>query len=805
MSDRGKTIAPGQPGITPRWTSSAKSGVGTALGPRSRVWYTISHGILNEVYYPHIDRANTRDLGLIVTDTQGWFSEEKRQTASVVTTLAPGVPGYRVVNTCIEGRYRITKIIIADPERDVVLQHMRFEALRGRRTDYRLFALLAPHLANQGEHNSGRAGDYKGMPALFAKRDGRALAMASSVGFAAMSCGYVGVSDGWQQLRGDGRLVECYPDAPDGNIALTGQVDLEANDGSFVLALAFGYTDDDAGNNARASLLGDFDATCDAFVDDWKRFHARSRTRFEVDDEYQLSVAVLQTHEDKSHRGGLIASLSIPWGQCKGDHDLGGYHVVWPRDLVESASALLAAGHADAARNALQYLMVTQEADGHWPQNMWLDGRRYWTGNQLDETAFPILLADHLRRTRALVSLNVWPMVRRAAAYVVRNGPVTPEDRWEEDGGYSSFTLAALIAGLLAAADFADIADEPVAAAYLRETADAWYADIDRWTYVEHTSLAESVGVDGYYVRIAPCDVTDPNTGHPHLIAIKNQPAEAARVDYESVVSPDALQLVRFGLRAAGDQRILNTVRVIDAVLCTRTPTGPVWHRYNHDGYGEHADGKAYDGTGIGRGWPLLAGERGHYEVAAGNLDGARELLDVIRRQTNCGMIPEQVWDAADIPERELAKGHPSGSAMPLAWAHAEYVKLVRSIHDRRVFDMPPQTRARYLESSPANPFALWRFNNKPRVVTEGKTLRIEAGARHVVHWSADAWQHTADTQARDTTLGMWVTDLPTKALAAGTTLVFTFFWTDAGHWEGTDFSVVVTPSAARQSARRDG
>ncbi|MFP3581742.1 hypothetical protein SB659_19475, partial [Arthrobacter sp. SIMBA_036] len=90
--------------------------------------------------------------------------------------------------------------------------------------------------------------------------------------------------------------------------------------------------------------------------------------------------------------GAIIASLSIPWGSSKGDDDLGGYHLVWTRDLVETAGGLLAAGaHADALE-VLDYLVATQEADGHWVQNSWLDGRPYWKGIQMDETAFPILL-----------------------------------------------------------------------------------------------------------------------------------------------------------------------------------------------------------------------------------------------------------------------------------------------------------------------------------------------------------------------------------------------------------------------------
>src|SRR5262249_41587719 len=230
------------------------------------------------------------------------------------------------------------------------------------------------------------------------------------------------------------------------------------------------------------------------------------------DDLYRIMTVVLRTHESKSLLGGIIASLSIPWGFNKGDNDLGGYHLVWPRDLVENAGGLLAAGAGDDALRVLHYLLVTQEPDGHWPQNMWLDGTPYWDGVQMDETAFPILLVDLARHEGVLkreVQDRLWPMVKRAAAYLIRNGPVTQEDRWEEDAGYSPFTLAAEIAALLCAADLADIYGEEAAATYLRETADAWNADIERWIYARDTDVCRQVGVDGYYVRIAPPEEAD--------------------------------------------------------------------------------------------------------------------------------------------------------------------------------------------------------------------------------------------------------------------------------------------------------
>ncbi len=261
----------------------------------------------------------------------------------------------------------------------------------------------------------------------------------------------------------------------------------------------------------------------------------------------------------------------------------------------------------------------------------------------------------------------------------------------------------------------------------------------------------------------------------------------------DEVVSPDALALVRFGLRSAHDPRILNTIKVIDAYLKQETATGPIWHRYDDDGYGEHEDGSAFDGTGIGRGWPLLAGERAHYEIAAGNAPEAARLLSVMEAQTSPGgLIPEQVWDAPDIPEKELFNGKPSGSAMPLVWAHAEHVKLIRSLSQGKVFDMPPQTWQRYVERSTPSRVTPWRFNQKCRRLREGQVLRIECLVPGVVHWSSDGWQTVNDTQTTDTRAGVHYADLPTSGLSAGSTVTFTFHWPGADRWEGTDFSVAV-------------
>jgi glucoamylase len=772
--------------------------VGTALNLHSKVWFTLSHGILNEVYFPRVDQACTRDLGLIVTNGSSFFSEEKRHCSFENLPLEPGIPVYQLTNTELQGRYRIEKEVFCDPYRNVVLQKVRFVPLQGNLTDYRLYALLAPHLANCGRENTGWAGDYKGTPMLFAQRNDCALAFACSTPWQNMAVGFVGFSDGWQDLSQHYQLTWNYSRAENGNIALTGEIDLAACAGECVLALSFGGIWAEAGQQARSSLLEPYAALRTDYVWHWKNWQAELLKLDEPGREidlYRASAATLRCHESKDFLGGVIASLSIPWGFNKGDEDLGGYHLIWPRDLVETACGFLAAGAELDAWRVLRYLEATQEGDGHWGQNLWLDGRAYWEGVQMDETAFPILLVDILRRQSRSVVPDLqrwWALVSRAAGFIVRNGPVTQQDRWEEDAGYSPFTLAVEISSLLAAADLAECVGQKEIAAHLRDTADCWNDSIERWAYAEHSDLARQLGVEGYYVRISPPESDCAASPLEGFVPIKNRPAGQDLERVVHLISPDSLALVRFGLRAPDDPRILNTIKVIDALLKVDLPQGPGWYRYNGDGYGEHQDGSPFDGTGIGRPWPLLAGERAHYELAAGRPQVAEALLRVMELSTGGGrLIPEQVWDADDIAQLELFRGKSSGSACPLVWAHSEYIKLRRSLRDGKIFDQPPQTVQRYqVERRKAVHFE-WRFNNKCRTMPQGKKLMLVLPQPAFVHWTFDGWQTTQDTPTDDA-LGAYVAHLPSDQLAVGREIVFTFFWQKQQRWEGSNYTVAI-------------
>lgn len=794
-------VAPGRPGIDPRWTSSAKNGVGTALSPRSPVWFTLSHGILNEVYYPRVDSACTRDLGLIVTGPDGYFSEEKRHCQSRTKPLRAGIPAFEVVNTARDGRYEISKEIITDPERPCVLQRLSFSARTGAADAYHVHALLAPHLVNAGAHNSAWVGEIEGAQILFAVGQSHYLALAASVPWRAMSAGFVGASDGWQQLQGTGRIDPQYHRADDGNVALVGEIGFGPEQPKVDLALGFGQTEQEAASRALASLADGFEKAKAGYVANWERWQSGLRPLTRDSGQHQpyvTSAATLASHHAVGRPGAVVASLSIPWGSSKGDGDLGGYHLVWPRDLVETAGGFLAAGEAGEALAILEYLREVQEPSGRWPQNLWLDGRPYWGGVQMDECAFPILLADLLSRNGHLSGpalARALPMVRRAAGYILMNGPATAEDRWEENAGYSPFSLAVEIAALLGAADLLDANNEPATAQHLRETADCWNQQVERWTFAGDPGFCQSVGISGHYVRIAPTGPTDRVNASDGSTQIKNRTSDRSSLPVGAVISPDALALVRFGLRAADDPHILQTVKAIDHALRVALPQGPLWYRYTGDGYGEHEDGAPFNGAGKGRPWPLLAGERAHYELAAGRVAAAEALLGTLEASAgDGGLLPEQSWDAPDIPQRELFFGRPSGSAMPLVWAHSEHLKLLRSLENGAVFDMPPQGVKRYIRDKTGAALRIWRLNNQLTRIQQGKVLRIELEKPAMIHWSRDGWTTTTDTRTVPSALGSHFADLPVANMKHDATVVFTLFWQDAGAWENTDFTIRIAP-----------
>jgi len=759
-----------KPGNPPSWGSGAKSAVGTAATRESCVWFTLARGCITETFYPRPDLAHTRCLFLTVTTPDGFFSDERLDTIQTVRMPEPGVPLFEVVNRCRNDRYSITKTVATDPARNVLIQRIRFERISPHDI-FRLWVFLAPALGNEAYGND--ASIDPAHTALVASRQQFAMALTASCGFVQAGCFYQGPRDLWNRLKNNEPIADFPDHAGDGNVLLAGEVDLRNGDGDLLLALGFAESRHDAIRAASESAASDFEEMAGTYIDGWREYrrHCATFPLSSAAHVYEASVAALKIHQSKEAAAGIVASLGVPWGETEQQILDFRYQLCWTRDAVEIGTALIAMGDADSAKSAWQFLASTQDEDGHWAQNMWLDGRPHWNGIQMDETALPILLADMLRRHYLLPPADAWPSVRRAAAYLVQNGPGTQQDRWENDGGYSPYTLAVEIAALLAAAEFADLVAEASIAAYFRAVADWWNDRIEEWTFI-----------DGHYVRLSSPE--------------KNRSGEIRRMfvkKREHSLSAAALALVRFGLRAAADPRILQTVADLDRHLKSETATGPVWHRYPDDHYGEYDDGRPFDGHGVGRGWPLLGGERAHYEIARGNPDEARRLAAVIEKQANvCGFLPEQVWDSFDIPERGLWSGRPSGSAMPLVWAHAEYVKLLRSLRDNAVFDMPPQPVERYQRNHVTSSYAFWRPEHKICALPQGKLLRVESPKAAKVYWTLDDWKTVECTPTTDSLLGIYYCDLPTSTLPPDACVGFTLWWETDQCWENRAYELCV-------------
>ena len=727
---RGERVAFGQPGIEPKWTHGGKDGVGTAYATSSRVWFTLWNGIITESYYPTIDTPQIRDLQYLITDGKSFFHEERRHLQSQTERPWPNALAYRVTNSDRDGRYRIQKEIITDPHLPCILQRTKLTGDREFLSQLRFYALCSPHLEVGGWGNSGYVVEAAGHEILAAEKHGTWLALAATVPFRKLSVGYVGQSDGWTDLAHNFQMDWEFDRAPDGNIALTGELELDGGD-EFTLGLAFGRGLHNAVTTLLQALGIPFQEQLARYVDQWQRPCRKTLSLAKASGDggklYETSVSLLLAHEDKTFPGAFIASLSIPWGELKGDEDMGGYHLVWVRDMVQSATALLAAGHTETPLRALIYLASSQHADGGFPQNFWIYGQPYWRGIQLDEVAFPILLAWRLHEAKALGNFDPYPMVIRAAGYLLRHGTVTQQERWEEASGFSPSTLAASIAALFCASSFARERGDLGTAEFAEDYADFLESHVETWTVTTEGTLLPDI--KRHYIRIHPVDINDvcpnedPNQGN--LVLTNRPPGTPWALPAEEIVDAGFLELVRYGIRNPDDPIIVDSLRVVDALLKVETPYGPCWHRYNHDGYGQREDGLGYQGWGRGRAWPLLTGERGHYELAAGR-DVAGFLRAMEGFASSKGLLTEQIWDEPDQPELFMFLGKPTGAAMPLMWAHAEYIKLLRSARDGKVFDLIPAVADHYIsDRRTRRPMELWKPNWQTRTVKRGHSLRI--------------------------------------------------------------------------------
>jgi glucoamylase len=782
------THAFGAPGIAPTWSSSDKDFVTAALDG-SRLWASIGHGIVNEVYWPSTGQPQIRDLGFYLVGKGHWI-DLKRARRYRLLTPGPGLPALNIVHHGDD--YQLTLEILPDPLRDVLL--VRF-ALVG---DYRVVFLLAPHLGSTGRDNCAWLDDG----AAYAQGGSFALCLAASTPIEHLSCGFVGASDGWQDLNRHGALTYQFQSASHGTVAITGQASRHHG----VLALGFADSPAGAHTRARTALAADFDALRSAFIEAWHGWGATlslPRPDETLGDAAELSAAVLKIHEDRAYPGAIVASLSVPWGNST--ESLGGYHLVWPRDASLTAFALLAANQRLDARHILSHLIAAQRRGGHWPQNYFPSGEPYWDGIQLDEVALPVLLAAKLAELREPELPGTREMVRAAVGFLARTGPASSQDRWEENPGVSPFTLATAIAALVAAGPWL-LSEERD---YALELADDWNERLESWCYVENTELARTLGVRGYYVRLAPPHRAGADGGR---VELRNR--DGATVTAAELVSLDFSYLVRLGIRSALDPRVQDTMRVIDRILTVETPSGTLYRRYNGDGYGEHVDGQPFDGQGIGRAWPLLVGERGHLALQSG--EDALPFLETMWRCASAGgMLPEQVWDADPIPALELASGRPSGSAMPLVWAHAEFLKLLVARERGRPVEWLASVEqhfghrplARDSGSVPAKAdgapsrSAIWHWRDEVPVarLPAGKSLAIEDRVPFTLHLGFDGWQRIEDRVAAPAAFGIWSVVLAEGELLEAQELNFTrkYEW----GWENRNQRVALAGSEAVRSS----
>jgi glucoamylase len=674
--------APGGPGAKAVWTEADKDGFGTSHTLASKVWHTLDDGRLTEVYYPDLGTPAVRDLQLAVSDGHG-LEREQSATRQRVKLLDPKSLSYRQINTDRDGLYRITKTYTTDPARSAVLIRVRFEALTHRKLH--VYVLHDPALSNEGNDDTAATVDG----ALVAWDTSAAAALVSSRGFRAASNGFHGTASA--------EIGHRYDSAGPGNVVQNARLPLDGHrNRELTLALGFGADRDSALATARASLGRGFDDASAAYDRGWHAYLAsldrRPQSAAPFGPAYWVSLMVLAASEDKSHRGAGVASPSMPWawGLLTVDDPSDAYHLVWARDLYQVGTALLAAGDRAGSERALSFLFDHQQKpDGSFPQNSLVDGTPRWTNLQLDEVAFPLVLAWQLHRFDAATYAQ---HVKPAADFIVANGPVTPQERWENQSGYSPATIAAEIAGLVSAANIARRNGDEASAAAWEATADDWQSKVEGWTATTNGPYSPHP----YYLRLTKDG--KPDAGTTYSIG-DGGPAAA---DQRAVVDPSYLELVRLGVKHFDDPTILNTVEVVDRQLGVDTPNGRFWHRFSFDGYGERRDGGPWDvsdpetfGT-IGRVWPIFAGERGEYELLAGR--SAKAQLAAMAKSANDGwMIPEQVWDE-NPPSGQpgFPRGEGTFSATPLAWSHAQFVRLALSIDAGRPVEQPSIVARRY-------------------------------------------------------------------------------------------------------------
>jgi glucoamylase len=700
------TAADPGPGRKTVWTEGDKTGFGTARARRSNVWFTLQRGRVSEVFYPDLSTPSIRNLELIVTDGRTFADRESTDTRQRTIRPDPRSLRFTQVNTARSGKYRIVKRIVADPHGDSVRIRVRLRALDGDR--YRLYVLHDPALANDGMDDRARTAGHT----LLASDGNVASALVSRPGFGDTSNGYLGVDDGWTDLRDDYELDSHRQQVGPGNVVQTGRVrGITGQPGhrSFTMTLGLGRGAAQALSTAGDSASTGFATTQRQYDAGWHRWLASLRnvpaSASQVRRAYLASALVIAAAEDKLHPGAIVASPSAPWVWGDEIPDLsspsGAYHLVWSRDAYQFGTALWAMGDKAAARRIVTWLFtVQQKADGSFPQNSDVTGKPVWSSLQLDEVALPIALAHLVGRTGPAI----YPHVKRAANFIAdfvdpesgRAAPYTTQERWENQSGYSPNSIAAQINGLVCAAHMARLNNDPASARRWLDLADTWRSKLKGWTVTHNGPLSD----EPYFLRLTKDG--DPEAGTTYSIGDGGPSA----IDQRRVVDASFLDLVRFGILRPHDPAVRSSLPVIDRVLRVRTPNGTYWHRFTSDGYGETRRGGEWRITDpdtfltLGRAWPLLAGERGEYAVTAGG-PGTPQLHAMARAAGPSDMLAEQVWDRRRPGGQPCCSiGEGTRSATPLVWSHSGLVRLAWTIQRGVPVDQQRVVARRYLPSA---------------------------------------------------------------------------------------------------------
>ncbi|HYZ75330.1 MAG TPA: glycoside hydrolase family 15 protein, partial [Chthoniobacterales bacterium] len=659
-------------GANADWLPANKTGFGTSYTIASNVWFTLQNGRLSEVYYPHIDSPSVRNLDFIVTDGKTFATRAQDGSTSLTRLVNPSQPSdhndsgidagtssprsltYQVVNLDREGRWRLTTTFVTDPTRPVLLIDIEFTSLNGK--PYQLYAVYQPQLNNPFiAAPLDELGKTEGK-ALIALDENlqAASAILANPDFTETGNGYLGISDGATDLIQHYQLTSHDDSASNGTVIQTGRLPITGSTQHLTLALGFASSESEAVARTKNSLTAGFNRVAQEYADGWNKYLRSLRpapptlSNRQERELYAVSAMVLAATEDKTYRGAFIASPSIPWAFGSGlINPSGPYHGVWSRDLYEIATALVADGDMEGANRALDYILkVQQTADGACAQNTMVDGTPIFHSLQLDEVSDPIILAYQLGRNDA----DIWSQhIKPAADFLLKFAPLaehpapyTLEERWEEQSGYSPACIASEIAALVCAADIARFNGDIDSAERYLKTADSWRSQIEKWTVTSTGPYSSSP----YYLRLTKDG--RPDSGTTYNLAN----GAPGAIDQRKVVDPSFLELVRLGIKPADDNVITNSIKVVDTQLAVMTSAGRFWHRYTDDGYGETSSGAPWtltppdSGATRGRVWPIFAGERGEYEIAAHNLNAAQADLAAMALSANEGyLLPEQVWD----------------------------------------------------------------------------------------------------------------------------------------------------------------